>query len=94
MIRTRESSKGTEEVKGIDVGNEEPEEGLDGNGKDEVDQEVEVEGGVEMNVEEAVNIPGGEDKVLAPRAARARRNFQVQRERSSRAHPLPGTIMV
>ena len=53
------------------MGNEEPEEGLDGNGKEEVDQEVEVEGGVEMNVEEAVNIPGGEDEVLALRAARA-----------------------
>ena len=53
------------------MGNEEPEEGLDGNGKEEVDQVVEVEGGVEMYVEEAVNIPGGEDEVLAPRAARA-----------------------
>ena len=55
VIRPRESLKGTEEVKGIDVGNEEPEEGLDGNGKEEVDQEVEVEGSVEMHVK-AVNI--------------------------------------
>ena len=75
------------------MGNEEPEEGLDGNGKEEVDQEVEVEGSVEMNVEEAVNIPGGGDEVLAPRAARAETS-ECQRNRGPRAHALPATIMV
>ena len=40
---------------GLDAGNEDLAEGLDGNGEEEVDQEVEVEGGVEANAREAAN---------------------------------------
>ena len=75
------------------MGNEEPEEGIDGNGKEEIDQEVKVEGSVEMNVGEAVNILGIQDEVLALRAARAETS-ECQRNRSSRAHASPATIMV